>query len=146
MRPAKTKGAIMKVLRSIGLPVALLCLTHSPKSHHACLLAQAPLTSPIQEDPSTVDSSSPRAATKASASVSPQTLARVRALDAEASQLKARGKYEEAESLYRQSLALNEASSWSRPFGGGGELEQSGCSCVRRAATMTRPNDYFRGP
>ena len=65
MRPAKTKGAIMKVLRSIGLPVALLCLTHSPKSHHACLLAQAALTSPIQEDPSTVDSSSPRAVTKA---------------------------------------------------------------------------------
>src|SRR6185503_19523521 len=99
----------MKVLRSIGLPVALLCLTTAARPGLACLLEQAPLSSPIQEDPSATDPSSPTRPTKASTSATPQTLARVRALDAQASQLKTRGKYDEAESLYRQSLALNEA-------------------------------------
>ena len=99
----------MKVLRSIGLPVVLSCLTGAA-TLLGCLLPQASLTSPIQEDRSATDSSSPAGRAEGSASATPQTLARVRALDAQASQFKTHGKYGEAESLYRQSLALNEAS------------------------------------
>ena len=91
----------MKVLLPVGLRFALLCLaTNVATSYHlSCLITQAPLASPIQEDPSAIDSSPPAGLTKASAPVSPQTLARVRALDAQASELKARGKYDESESL-----------------------------------------------
>jgi len=66
----------MKSLRSIGLPVALLSLTANVATpHFSCLLAQAPLTASIQEEPSAIDSGllagGPQ---KSSAPASPQTL------------------------------------------------------------------------
>jgi len=59
---------------------------------------------------------------------------------------KTRGKYDEAESLYRQALALNEANLGPDHPEVGASLNNLAALCVRRAETTMKPSGYCSRP